>query len=133
MQSLDIAILSIIAISAVISLMRGFIKEALSLFGWLAAIWVSLTYSDVFADVLAKFISTPSIRFVIAFTSLFVVTLLMSSLINYLASQLVKKSGLSVTDRMIGVVFGIARGGVVVGILVLLAGLTPMPQDTWWQ
>lgn len=133
MQWLDLVILGIIAISAIISLMRGFVKEALSLTGWLAAIWVSITYSDKMADLLASTISTPSIRFVIAFTALFVATLLLSTLINYLVSQIVKKTGLSGTDRMIGVVFGVARGAAVVGILVLMAGLTPLPQDPWWQ
>ncbi len=133
MQWIDIIILSIIGISAVISLVRGFVKEALSLVGWMAAIWVALTYSDVLADLTTNYISTPSIRFVAAFTFLFVVTLLLSSLINFLASQLVKKTGLSGTDRMIGVVFGVARGGVVVAMLVLLAGLTPLPHDPWWQ
>ncbi len=133
MQWFDVVILSIIGISAVISLMRGFVKEAMSLAGWLAAIWVALTYSDVLAGLLAEIISTRSIRFIVSFTSLFVVTLLLSSLINYLVSQLVIKTGLSGTDRMIGVLFGVARGGAVVGILVLLAGLTALPQDDWWQ
>jgi len=69
----------------------------------------------------------------VSFAALFVITLLLSSLINYVVSQLVKKTGLSGTDRMIGVVFGVARGAAVVGILVLLAGLTTLPQDDWWQ
>ncbi|NOX43465.1 MAG: CvpA family protein [Gammaproteobacteria bacterium] len=133
MQWFDVIILSIIGISAIISLIRGFVKEAMSLAGWVAAIWVSLTYSDVLAGLLAQYMSTPSIRFIVAFTSLFVVTLLLSALINFLVSQLVKKTGLSGTDRMIGVIFGVARGAAVVGILVLLAGLTPLPQDDWWQ
>jgi len=133
MQWIDIVILSIIAISAVISLVRGFVKEALSLVGWMIAIWIALTYADILAELIVNYISTPSIRFVAAFTFLFVITLLLSSLINFLASQLVKKTGLSGTDRMIGVIFGVARGGVVVAVLVLLAGLTPLPQDPWWQ
>ena len=133
MQWLDIVILSIIGISALISLMRGFIKEALSLLGWLAAIWVSIQYSDKMADLLASSISTPSIRFVIAFTALFVATLLISTLLNNLIAKIVKKTGLSGTDRMIGVIFGMARGATVVAVLVLLAGLTTLPQDPFWQ
>ncbi len=113
--------------------MRGFVKEAMSLAGWLVAIWVALTYSDALAGLLTETISTPSIRFIVSFTALFVLTLLLSSLVNYLMSQLVIKTGLSGTDRMVGVLFGVARGGAVVGILVLLAGLTALPKDDWWQ
>ena len=54
-------------------------------------------------------------------------------MVNYLAGKLVDKTGLTGTDKMLGVVFGIARGAVIVAILVLLAGLTPVPQDPWWQ
>ncbi len=59
--------------------------------------------------------------------------LLLGAIINFLASKLVDKTGLTGTDRLLGIVFGVARGGVIVAILVLLAGLTPFPQDPWWQ
>ena len=67
------------------------------------------------------------------FPGLFISILLLGALVNYLASKLVAKTGLAVTDRMLGVAFGVARGVVIVAILVLFAGLTPMPQDSWWQ
>ena len=57
---------------------------------------------------------------------------MLTALVNYLAGQLVEKTGLSGTDRMLGVIFGVARGGVIVAILVLLAGFTAVPQDAWW-
>ena len=70
---------------------------------------------------------------VVSFTILFVMTLIITALLNRLAGQLVTRTGLSGTDRMIGMIFGIARGVVVVSVLVLLAGLTTMPQDPWWH
>ena len=129
----DFVIPGIIAISALFSLMRGFVREALSLAGWVAAFWVALTFAQDFADLLLAGISAPSLRMVVSFTILFVVTLVITALVNRLAGQLVSKTGLSGTDRMIGMIFGIARGVVVVSVLVLLAGLTTMPQDPWWQ
>lgn len=129
----DIVIPGIIAISALFSLMRGFVREALSLLGWLAAFWVALTFAKEFADLLLTGISAPSVRVVVSFTILFVVTLVITALINRLAGSLVSKTGLTGTDRMIGMIFGIARGVVVVSVLVLLAGMTTMPQDPWWQ
>jgi membrane protein required for colicin V production len=129
----DIVIPSIIAISALFSLMRGFVREALSLLGWLAAFWIALTFAKDFADLLLTGISAPSVRVVVSFTILFVVTLVITAIINRLAGSLVTKTGLTGTDRMIGMIFGVARGVVVVCVMVLLAGMTTIPQDPWWQ
>ena len=129
----DIVIPGVIAISALFSLMRGFVREALSLAGWMAAFWIALTFAKDFADLLLTGISAPSVRVVVSFTILFVVTLVISALMNRLAGSLVTKTGLTGTDRMIGMIFGVARGVVVVCVLVLLAGMTTIPQDPWWQ
>jgi membrane protein required for colicin V production len=129
----DIVIPGIIAISALFSLMRGFVREALSLMGWLAAFWIALTFAKSLADLFLTGITLPSVRMVVAFTILFVVTLVLMALVNHLASQLVKRTGLTGTDRMIGMIFGVARGVVVVAVMVFLAGLTTLPQDPWWQ
>jgi membrane protein required for colicin V production len=60
-------------------------------------------------------------------------TLLLAAIANFLLNKLVQATGLTGTDRMFGVLFGIARGVAIVTILILLAGMTPMPQDSWWQ
>ena len=133
MAWIDIAILALIVLSAVLSLFRGFIKEALALASWLVALWVAMMFYENFAQVLAQWIAEPSLQRIIAFTVLFVSVLLLGAILNYIAGKLVKKTGMAGTDRMLGVVFGVARGAVIVAILVLLAGLTPMPQDSWWQ
>jgi len=128
----DYIIPSIIALSAIFSLMRGFVREALSLLGWVLAFWIALRFAHSLAELFLTSITIPSLRIVVAFTILFVLTLILSSLINHLAGHLIQRTGLTSTDRMIGMVFGVARGGIVVSILVLLAGLTTMPQDPWW-
>lgn len=129
----DYLIPGIIAVSALLSLMRGFVREAMSLTGWLVATWVALHFSQPLAEAFLTGISAPSLRVAVAFVILFVVVLVLSSVVNRLAHQLVKRTGLTGTDRMIGMIFGAARGAVVVAVLVLLAGLTSMPQDPWWQ
>lgn len=129
----DIVIPGIIVVSALLSLMRGFVREALSLVGWVAAFWIALTFADDLANLFLTGITVPSLRIIVAFTILFVITLVIMALINNLASQLIKKSGLKGTDRMIGMLFGLARGALVVSVLVLLAGFTTMTQDPWWN
>lgn len=129
----DYAILAIIGISALISITRGFMSEALSLFGWILAFWLALTFMDALAAQLVPWISVPSVRLGIGFAVLLVATILLTALVNRLVNQLVIRTGLSGTDRVLGIVFGIVRGIVVVTICILLAGLTAFPRDPWWQ
>ena len=130
----DYIILVIIAISALLSLWRGFVKEAISLASWIAALWVAMLFFYDLADLMKDWIESATVREWVAFGVLFVGTVLVGGLINYLAGQLVSKTGLTATDRTLGMVFGITRGIVIVAVLVLLAGwLTRLPQDTWWQ
>lgn len=129
----DYAILAVIALSALISVLRGFIRESLSLLGWILAAWVAFTFSADLEGLFAEQISVHSVRMAAAFLILFIATLLLSILVNFLAGQLVDLTGLTGTDRMLGVFFGIARGIVIIAVLVLFAGLTPAPQDPWWR
>lgn len=133
MNWVDFVILGILGVSVLISLWRGFTREVLSLAAWVLAVWVALTFSDNLEHLLRSQIETPSMRLMVAFAILFFLTLLVAAFINYLAVQLIKKTGLSGTDRMIGIVFGLARGIVLVTVLVLLAGLTAVPRDPWWN
>ncbi len=133
MNWVDIAILVIIAISVAISILRGFTREALSLAGWIIAFWIALTFSNKVEEFLVPHIETPSARMVVAFAILFFVTLILAALVNYLAVQLIEKTGLSGTDRMVGVLFGFARGCAIIAVMVLLGGLTALPQDPWWR
>jgi len=133
MAWVDFVIIGIILISAIISVFRGFIREVLSLASWVLAFWVALTFYPHLATLLADYLHTPSIRLFTAFFALFIVTLLLGAMVNHLISELVEKTGLTGTDRSLGVIFGIIRGVAIVTLLVLLAGATPMPNDTWWQ
>ncbi|MEW6645601.1 MAG: CvpA family protein [Pseudomonadota bacterium] len=133
MNWVDFVILGILGVSILISLWRGFTREALSLAGWVLAVWVALMFSDNLEHLLRAQIETPSLRLIVAFAILFFLTLLVAAFINYLAVQLIKKTGLSGTDRVIGIAFGLARGIVLVTVLVLLAGFTSVPRDPWWQ
>ncbi|GAB4345195.1 MAG: CvpA family protein [Gammaproteobacteria bacterium] len=133
MTWVDIVILAIIAISAIISLLRGFVREALSLGTWIVAFWIGFVFSTPLSVYFADLIAIPSLQLAAAFALLFLATLALGAWVNFLVYKFVEKTGLSGTDRMIGILFGAARGAVIVVILVLLAGLTPMPQDAWWR
>ena len=129
----DYVIIGIIALSAIISVVRGFVKEVLSLLAWALSICVAFNFAGPVSPFLSEYISTESIRLIAAFTSLFIITLILGALVNHVISAIVEKTGLSGTDRSLGVIFGLLRGVTIVTLLVLLAGTTPIPNDTWWQ
>jgi membrane protein required for colicin V production len=133
MTVIDLVILGIIAVSGLISLMRGFVKEALSLASWVIAFVVARYFSGNLATLLEGQIETNSLRWLIAFAILFVATLVICAMVNYLIAHIVKATGLTGTDRVLGMVFGMVRGLVIVVALVYGAQLTMIPGDTWWQ
>lgn len=130
---IDWAIIAIIAVSALISLARGFVKEALSLLTWVVAGLVAWLFGGALAGHLAPFIETPSIRVIVACSILFILTLLLGGLINYLIGQLVRVTGLSGTDRFLGMIFGAARGALLIVVAVGLLSLAPVEGDVWWR
>ena len=129
----DWAIIAIIAISSLISLKRGFVKEALSLVTWIIAGVVAWMFGGALSQHLTDFIDMPSARVIAGCAILFVATLLVGALVNFLISELVRVTGLSGTDRFLGMVFGGARGALLVVVLTGLLSLAPVQQDPWWQ
>jgi membrane protein required for colicin V production len=133
MSWLDLVILVIIVLSALISLVRGFVKESISLVTWIVAGLLALRYFSAMAELLQPFVEAPMIRDVAGFSIIFIFALVVGAIVNFIMSQLVSKTGLSGTDKALGVVFGGARGVLIVTMVVLLASLTPMPEASWWQ
>ena len=128
----DWVIIGILTISALFSLRRGFVKEALSLVTWVSAFVVARLFSNALAVVLEKYIETPSVRIATAFALLFVLMLIVGAIISNLFEMLVNATGLSATDRVLGMGFGIARGGLLVVVLVAMVAQTPAVEDVWW-
>ena len=133
MEYADYAVIGIIVISILVGAIRGFIKEAFSLAVWAAAFLVAFQYSGAVALQLESHIELPSARTALAFVGLFLAVLLVGGLVTFLIGKLVEKTGLSSTDRLLGGVFGGIRGLCLVLAIMLVAGLTPVPQDPWWQ
>jgi membrane protein required for colicin V production len=129
----DYAILAVVGISTLVGALRGFIKEVFSLLVWAAAFVVAWHFADDMAGLMENTITLPSARTAMGFTGLFVAVLLVGGLLNYLLGKLVETTGLSGTDRLLGGVFGAARGLVLVVAMLLVAGFTPIPADPWWK
>lgn len=130
---IDYAIAGIILLSAVISLVRGFVREAISLITWVGAFFLALSFKNTVALLLTPYISHETLRLLVAFIIILISILIIGAMINFFFSQLVRKTGLSGTDRVLGIGFGITRGALMISILLLLMGLTTFPQTPWWQ
>jgi membrane protein required for colicin V production len=133
MTVLDWILLSIVLVSTLIALVRGFVKETISLITWIAAFWIALAFSQAAATLVPEAVDIPSARNAIAFVGLFVTVLVLGGIINWSISRLVESTGLSGTDRSLGMVFGLLRGVLIVAGLILLAGFTALPQEQWWE
>ncbi len=129
----DWLIVAIFAVSCLISIKRGFVKEAISLLIWAVAFFIAVTFSERLAVLLGDIITSPSARYMVSYGVLFAITLIVGSMVNYLIGELVHMTGLSGTDRLFGMVFGMARALIVVmALLILTPKLIPVQQESWW-
>lgn len=130
---LDLAIIAIIGFSTLISFIRGFIREALSLTIWVVALYLAYVYSDMIAGRYLTSIEEQNIRIIAAFLIIFFAVLIVGAFINYLFSRLVQSTGLSGTDRILGLGFGVARGILLIAVMIMVAEMTVVAQNKFWK
>ncbi|QIK38662.1 CvpA family protein [Caldichromatium japonicum] len=133
MNWIDYAILGIVCFSALVGLARGLIRELLSLGTWIAALLVAWFFHQDLAAVLSAQIAHPLLRIAVAFIVLVIAVLILGALLGALLSALIDKAGLSGLDHLLGMLFGGARGVVIVAMAIYLAALTPAPSDPTWH
>jgi membrane protein required for colicin V production len=132
MNWIDYGIIGVIVLSAIISLVRGFVKEAISLTIWISAFFIASQFYPALSTFFTQ-IDDTMLRNGVAIAALFVSTLVLGGLVNYLISQLVEFTGLTGTDRALGLVFGAARGVLIVSaLLFFLDTFTPFSKSTIW-
>ncbi|MDA8622364.1 CvpA family protein [Psychrosphaera sp.] len=130
---IDYAIIAIIAISSLVSLVRGFVKESVSLAVWIAAFFVASQFYPYLASYLTG-IEKEMVRNGSAIAILFIITLILGAMVNHILSEIVQFTGLTGTDKMLGMIFGGLRGALIVAAtLLFLDTLTPSSDSLWWQ
>jgi len=132
MLTVDVIILAVLAISVIVGLVRGFFREALSVLTWAAAVWITLEYSQVMDPLLGS-LASPGLRFWAGKILIFVLVLIVGGLVNHFIHVLVAKTGLTGTDRVLGMLFGAIRGALVVGLGVVVFRLIELDQEAWWE
>ncbi len=133
MLIIDMLIVGVIAVSALIGLFRGFFPELLSLLTWVIAIWSGWNFSDVVEPYLSGKLNSAFLELWVSRGVIFIAVLLIGGLVGQVVALLIRKTGLSGTDRTLGLMFGLVRGVVIFGIAVLFAGAIDLDREAWWQ
>lgn len=133
MTSFDYLVLGIVIISGLLGLLRGLVKEILSLCAYVAAFIGAVWWGPRVSDWLDPVIDNPLLRTGLSYLAVFLVVLLLVGLLNITLATLVNKTGLTPADHGLGGLFGVLRGSLIVLGLVTLAGYTDLPQEDWWQ
>lgn len=133
MTLIDYAVLLVCGLSALIGVLRGLVREVIALVAWVVAFVVAGAYGGTAAPLFDKFMQDEGSRVMAAMVAVFFMTLVAMSLLALFVSRLVKRAGLGAEDRVLGGIFGLARGLLVVLALVVIAGFTPLPRQTLWK
>ncbi len=129
----DWVIIIVIIFSTAISLWRGAAREVLSLGIWVLAAWLAFHYSKMLQPALASYIEAPEIQLAASFTIIVIAVLIVGAFVSRALTQFINFVGLNGLDRILGLIFGCARGVLILAIFVLLASFTELPSEPWWQ
>jgi membrane protein required for colicin V production len=129
---IDYAIVAICIASAAFGFWRGFVKESIALVTWLLAILLAWQASWMVEPRLGEWTAAPELRIWAARAIIFVAVLVIGGLLAWLMRAIIRKSGLNSTDRSLGAIFGVLRGGLLVGLLAIAVDLAEYDSESWW-
>ena len=133
MTIFDYLVLFVLVTSVLISMMRGLVKEIRSLVSWIVAFVIANAYGATLAKFMPEDVPGEAIGLLLAFVVLFIGVRILMGLLSMTVDALVKVTGLSLADRTLGTLFGVARGLVIVLTAVILCGMTSIPQQSFWK
>jgi membrane protein required for colicin V production len=129
----DVFILFVLFGSTLIGFLRGFVREAASLVFWIVAIWAAWKFGPVVEPHLGGLLANPNVAPWVGRLVVLVLVLLVGWLVGMLLSYTARGLGLGVMDRVLGVLFGIVRGMLLVGLITIGAELLHLNHEEWWS
>jgi membrane protein required for colicin V production len=132
MQWFDYAVLTVLGLSLLVGILRGLMREMVSLAGWIAAFVLGTAFSGIVSAHMPESLG-PMLSGLLAFLLIFIGVLVVSGVVGLALSLLVRATGLGFLDRILGATFGLVRGAAIVLLAVLLGGLTPLPREPFWR
>ena len=131
MNWVDYCVLGILAVSMLVGVLRGFIREALNLSSWILAVIAALVLAPPLERWLAGLIALDPARLIIAYLSVFILALIVGSVVTHFVANAIRRTPFSGVDRVLGGGFGTARGVLVIVLLMAAAGLTVLDREPW--
>jgi membrane protein required for colicin V production len=132
MTEFDYAVFVIVGFSLIVGILRGVMRELVMLVGWISAFVLAMAYTGDLAQLMPHSMG-PMLAPLIAYLAIFVGVLVVAGFIGLVLAMLARSAGLGLLDRMLGAAFGAVRGLLVVLAGVMLAGLTPLPREPFWE
>lgn len=133
MTAFDFALLAIVGASVLLGLWRGVVSELLALAAWVVAFFVARQFGQEAGALLAQWITDPALAKAAGFAAVFFAVLVIFALARFLASLMLRAVGLGLVDRLLGAMFGVARGVLIGLAAVLVGGMTALPKAPWWR
>jgi membrane protein required for colicin V production len=133
LSAVDWILLAVLGLSLLLGMWRGIVQEVLSLAGWVAAFYVSQMYAPQAAAWLPMEGSSQMLRYAAGFVVVFIAVLIATVLVSWMVKKLVSAVGLGPLDRLLGSLFGLMRGMVILLAVTVLVGMTPMRETEAWK
>ncbi len=132
MPWIDIVIIAIFAMSILIGIYRGLVKETLSVASWVLAAFAAFQFGEQASEYIKPYVKQEPLDLAIAYVAVFLVALILFSIISHIISQLFESSGMKGVDRSIGSLFGILRAAAIIVALILVGRFMAMDNQQWW-
>ncbi len=134
MTTVDYILAGAVLLSMLFGALRGFLRESVALLGWLVGLWLAWRYSDLVEPYLGGALAGTALKIWVARIAVLIVVVMAGWLLGSLLSYLVQRSGLTLgVDRMLGALFGLVRGAVIVGFAVMLGRAAELESEAWWR
>ena len=133
MNGFDLALVAVVALSALFAFVRGVIRELVALATWVIGVVAAIAYAGTLAGMLPALDVAPVAKQAIAFAAILVAALIAGAIVSRMLAGVVRAIGLGFVDRVLGAAFGVARGLLAVVVFALVAGVTALPKRDWWQ
>jgi membrane protein required for colicin V production len=129
----DLFIVFVLLVSTIVGVMRGFVREAVALLFWILGLWAAWTFGRMIEPHLGGYLAEPSVRPWIGRLVVLLVVLGIGFLVGLLTSFFMRSIGLGTVDRVLGFLFGVVRGMVLVGVFVIGGELLHLNHEIWWE
>lgn len=133
MTVFDYVVIGLVTLSLLLGLWRGVVGEVVALAAWGIGIFAAIEHGGAAGQAIFAGVNDPTMRMLAGCVTIFVGVLLAMSLIGMAVRSMVKALGLTMSDRLLGAIFGFARGMLMIIVLVGLGGMTSAPKQEWWK